>query len=106
LRPYREQFSRQTKIRASGVDEAGGLAAVDSFRQSAVEEGIIDIELMNCPVPGEGEGGNGPSGGELDNRAGGHVVVHSEALGEASKDPMGLAEGAIRGQLVEKSTCR
>jgi hypothetical protein len=31
----------------SFVDEAGELAAVDSLRQSAVEEGILDVELMD-----------------------------------------------------------
>jgi hypothetical protein len=39
----------------SFVDEAGGLAAVDSLRQSVVEEVILDVELMDRPVPREGE---------------------------------------------------
>jgi hypothetical protein len=69
-----------------------------------VEEGILDIELMDRPVPEEGEGEDDSNGGELDNRAEGLVIVHSGALGEAPKDPMGLVavEGAIRGQLVAK----
>jgi hypothetical protein len=67
-------------------------------------EGILDIELMDRPVPGEGEGEDGSNGGELDDEAEGLVVVHSGALGEAPKDPTGLVavEGAVRSHLVAK----
>jgi hypothetical protein len=51
----------------SGVEEAGGLAAVNSLRHSAMEEDIFDIELMDRPVPGEREREDGLNGGELDN---------------------------------------
>jgi hypothetical protein len=65
---------------------------------------IFDIELMNSPVSGEGEGENGLKCGELDDGADGLVVVNSGALGEAPKDPTNLVaiKGAIRGQLVAK----
>jgi hypothetical protein len=88
----------------SFVDEAGGLAAVDSLRQSAVEEGILDVELMDRSAPGEGEGEDGTNSGELNDGAEGLVVVHFGALGEAPKDPTGLVaiEGAVRGKLVAK----
>jgi hypothetical protein len=87
-----------------GVDEAGGLVAVDSHRQSAMEEGILDVELMDRPVPGEGEGEDDTDGGEVDDKAEGLIIVHSGALGEASKDLAGLVavEGAVRSQLVAK----
>jgi hypothetical protein len=55
-----------------------------------MEEGILDIELMDHPVLGEGEGENGPNDGELDDKAEGLVVVHSGTLGEAPKDPTDL----------------
>jgi hypothetical protein len=69
-----------------------------------VEEGILDVELMDRPVPGEGEGEDDANDGELDDEAEGLVVVHSRTLGEAPKDPTGLVavEGAVRGQLVAK----
>jgi hypothetical protein len=88
----------------SGVDEPGGLAAVDSIRQSAVEESILNIELMDRSIPGEGEGEDDANDGEFDDRVEGLVVVHSGVLGEATKDPTGLVavEGAVRGQLVPK----
>jgi hypothetical protein len=88
----------------SGVDEAGGMATVDSLRQSAMKEGILDIELMDRPVPGEGEGEDGENGGELDDGVESLVVVHTRALGEAPKYPVGLVavERVVRGQLVVK----
>jgi hypothetical protein len=69
-----------------------------------MEEGILDIELMNRPVVGEGEGEDDANRGELDDGAEGLVVVHSGALCEAPKDPTGLVavEGTIQGQLVAK----
>jgi hypothetical protein len=81
----------------SSVDEAGGLAAVDNLCQNAVEEGILNVELMDRPVLREGQGEDGSHGGKLDNGAEGLVVVHTRALGEAPKDPTGLVavEGAI-----------
>jgi hypothetical protein len=78
----------------SCVDEAGGLAAVDSLRQSAMEEDILDVELMDRQVLGEGEGENGTNNSELDDGA----------LGEGPEDLTGLVvdEGANRSQLVAK----
>jgi hypothetical protein len=69
-----------------------------------VEEGILDIELMDRPVPGEGEGEDGADDGELDDGVESLVVVHSEALGEAPKDPTSLVavQGAVQGRLVAK----
>jgi hypothetical protein len=80
----------------SGIDEAGGLAAVHSLRQSAMEEGILDVELMDHPVLGEGEGENITNNGELDDGVESLIVVQSGALGKASKHPTGLVavEGA------------
>jgi hypothetical protein len=61
-----------------------------------VEEGILDVELMDRPVPGEGEGEDGANSGELDDGTEGLVVIHSGALGLVA------VEGAVRGKLVAK----
>jgi hypothetical protein len=55
-------------------------------------------------VPGEGKGEDDANSGELDDGVEGLIVVHSGALGEAPKDPVGLVavEGAIRSHLVAK----
>jgi hypothetical protein len=69
-----------------------------------VEEGILNVELMDRPISGEGEGQDDANCGELDDGAEVLVVVHSRALREAPKDPTGLVavEGVVRGQLVAK----
>jgi hypothetical protein len=73
--------------------------------KSVVEEGILDIKMMDHTVTREGEGENGSNSGELDDKAEGLIVVHSRALGEAPKDPTSLVavEGVIRHELVTKN---
>jgi hypothetical protein len=68
-----------------------------------MKEGVLDVELMDHLVPGEGEEED-DADDELDDEAEGLIIVHSRALGEAPKDPAGLVavEGAIRSQLVAK----
>jgi hypothetical protein len=65
-----------------------------------MKEGILDVQLVDRPVPGEDDA----DGGELDDGAEGLIVVHAGSLGEAPKNPAGLVaiEGAIRSQLVAK----
>jgi hypothetical protein len=99
------------QIQTREVNEASGLAAADSLCQSVVEEGILDIELMNRPVLGDGKGENGPDGGELDDGAESLIVVNSGALSDAPKDPTGNGPCSGRGihprsACGEKSTCR
>jgi hypothetical protein len=69
-----------------------------------MEEGILDIELMNHPIPGERVEEDSANGSKLDDGAKGLVIVHSGALGEALKDPTCLVavEGAVRCQLLAK----
>jgi hypothetical protein len=69
-----------------------------------MEEGILDVELMDRLVAGEGEGEDDADSGEFDDGAEGLVVFYSGALGEAPKDPTSLVavEGAVRGQRVAK----
>jgi hypothetical protein len=63
-----------------------------------VEEGILYVELMDCPVPGDGEGDDSANRGKLDDGVEGLIIDNSGALGEASKDPTGLVaiEGVVR----------
>jgi hypothetical protein len=55
-----------------------------------VEEDILDIELMDHLVLGEGKGQDNLNGDKLDDEAKDLIVVHSGAPSEASKDLMGL----------------
>lgn len=38
-----------------GVDEAGWLLRVDGLGERAIEECVVDVELMNWPVVGDSE---------------------------------------------------
>jgi hypothetical protein len=67
------QLADQT--RASGVDEADGLAAVYHLSHSAMEEGILDVQLVDLSRDGKGE--DSSNVGELDDGTEGLVVVHS-----------------------------
>jgi hypothetical protein len=66
-----------------------------------VEEGILDVQLMNHLVSRE----DTPNGGEPDDEAEGLIVVHSGALSEAPKDPTSLVsiKRAVRGELLLKN---
>jgi hypothetical protein len=41
---------------ASRVDEAGGLATIDDLGKLAMEEGVLDVELVSLPFKGERDG--------------------------------------------------
>ena len=62
-----------------------------------MEEGILDVELMDCPASGDGEGEDGSNSGELDDGAEGLIVVYSGAVSETPKNPMTLVavEGVV-----------
>jgi hypothetical protein len=62
------------QIRTSDIDKAGGLAVVDSLYRSVVEEGILDVELMDRLVAGDGEGADGSNGGKLNDVIEGLVI--------------------------------
>jgi hypothetical protein len=40
------------QLRVRKVNEAGGLRAVDRLRESVVEEGVLDVELVYGSTPG------------------------------------------------------
>jgi hypothetical protein len=60
-----------------------------------VKEGVLDVQLVDCPVSGDGK--HDLHGSELDNGPEGHVVVHSETMSETLKERTGLVpiQGAI-----------
>jgi hypothetical protein len=66
------------------------LAAEDYLRESAMEEDIFHIELLNGPVTGDSSGKHRANNGQFYNRAENLLVVDSGALSETPKDPTGL----------------
>jgi hypothetical protein len=90
------------QLRVRGVNEAGGLRAVDSLRECAVEEDALDVELVHRPAPRDSQSQHSSNGGTLDDGAEGLVVVHPRALSEPPEDPMSFVpvKRAIRLEFV------
>jgi hypothetical protein len=83
------------QVRVSRVSEACGLAAEDCLGQSAMEEGILHVELRNGPVVGDSSGEHRANNGQFYNWAESLIIVDSWVLSETLKDPTGLV--AIKG---------
>ena len=84
----------------SRIDEAGRLLAVDHLIKSAVEEGILDVEL-----PNRSNAENEADRGRLHNGAERLVVVHGHLLRETADDPTSFV-ASKRANLCQKSTCQ
>jgi hypothetical protein len=50
-----------------------------------MKEGLLNVQLVDRTILGEGKGEDGPNGGELDNEDKGLILVHSRTLSEAPK---------------------
>jgi hypothetical protein len=74
----------------SRVGEASGLTVEDCLRESAVEEGIFHVELLNKSITGDNSGEHRANSGRFYNWAESLIVVDSGALSETPKDPTGL----------------
>ena len=58
-----------------------------------MEEGILDVKLMDGPAPRESKTEDNADGSRLDDRAEGFIIVHPEALVEATDHPPSLVPG-------------
>jgi hypothetical protein len=85
-------------MRVRGVNEASGLRAVDGLGECAMEEGVLDVELVHGPAPGDRQSQHIPDDYRLDDGAEGLIVVHSGALSEPPKDPTSLV-------MVKRAIC-
>jgi hypothetical protein len=90
------------QLRVSQVNEADGLRAVNRLRECAIEEGILNIELVHWPTPRDSQSQHSLDSGWLDDEVEGLIIVHSEAMSEPPEDPtdLVLVKGAIRLELV------
>jgi hypothetical protein len=86
------------QLRVRRINEANGLRAVGCLKECAVEEGVLDVEQVHGPVPGDSQSQHSPNGGRLDDGAEGLIVVHPGALSESPADPRSLVpvQRAIR----------
>jgi hypothetical protein len=78
----------------SRVGEVHELAAEDCLRESAMEEDLFHIKLLNGSSTGDSSGEHRANSDRFHNWAEGLIVVDPGALSETSKDPTGLV--AIR----------
>jgi hypothetical protein len=87
------------------INKSSRLAAVDGLREGAVHDCILHIKLMNRPRAGDVQGEHGADRGRLDHQVEGLIIVDTESLGEATKDPVSLApfQRAIRVKLVHEN---
>jgi hypothetical protein len=86
----------------SVVDETRRLLAVDLLVKSAMEEGILDVELVNRPGTRDGDAEDGADRGWLHNRTKSLIEVHIGLLREPANDPTSLVvcKTPIRSKLV------
>jgi hypothetical protein len=87
LQAVEELFEPAHQMRVCGVTEASDLRVVDDLRECAMEEGILDAELLHEPTPGYSQSQHSSDGGRLDNGVEGLIIVHPKALSEPLKDP-------------------
>jgi hypothetical protein len=78
------------QLRVRGVNEVGRLRAVHCLRECAMEEGVLDVELVHGSTSGDSQSQHSSDGGSLNDGVDGLVVVHPEALSEPPEDPMSL----------------
>jgi hypothetical protein len=106
LEPVQGLAQATNQVRVSRVGEARRLAAEDCLGESAVEEGIFHVELLNGPVTGDSSGEHRANSGRFYIRAESLVVVNSGALSETLKDPTGLVaiKGPVSTELVREDS--
>ena len=88
----------------AGVEEAGWLLAEDRLGEVAVQEGVLDVQLVDRPVGGDGEGEHDTDGGRLDDGRERLAKVDAGLLREAAKNPTCLVpcQRSIRVQFVSE----
>jgi hypothetical protein len=64
------------QLRVRRVNKASGLRTEDQLRECAMEEGILDMELVHRPTPSDSQSHHSLDGGRLDDETEGLIVVH------------------------------
>ena len=92
-------------VRMRGIHEASGLRAVYRLSQGTMQERVLHIQLMNRPIPRQGQRQNSADGGRFDDRAEGLIKINTRPLRKATKNPSCFVsvKRAIRLKLVTKN---
>jgi hypothetical protein len=69
-----------------GVDEAGWLLAVHAFLELAVQEHVLDIQLVDRPLTGCGDGEHGADRCGFHHRREGLIEINPRSLIEPAND--------------------
>jgi hypothetical protein len=88
------------KVVVSYISKPCGLTTENSLTEGVVEEGILNIKLLNWLVTGDKSSKHHANGGQLHNRAESLIVVDPRALSETSEDAASLV--VIKGPVVAK----
>jgi hypothetical protein len=72
------------------VEPTHQLAAIDYLSENAMQEGILDVQLMHGPHACESQREHHADGSWLHQRVGSLVVVDTEALSKAPENPASL----------------
>ena len=78
------------KVGLGKILESGGMSCKHGLHQGAMEEGILDIELMNRPLARESQREHCADRGGLDDLTEGFGKVDARTLGEAAKNQRAL----------------
>jgi hypothetical protein len=89
----------------SRVGEARGLAVEDCLRESAVEEDIFHVELLNGLDTGDSSGDHRVNSARFHNWAEDLAIIDLGALSETLKDPTGLVviKGPVNTELEREN---
>jgi len=92
-------------MRLGGINKTCGLGAVDCLAEGAMQESILDVELMNRPILRESHGQNSANSCRLDDWAESLIIINTGALCEATKHRASLVsvERAVSMKLVMKN---
>ena len=74
-------------VRKGFVDKARRLREIHRFMEITMQEGILDIKLMDGPCLRGGNTEHDMDSSGFDHRAEGFIIVHTLTLGEATHHP-------------------
>lgn len=102
LEAIEQLLKKPHMVGVRGVDEPGWLVAIHRFCEGAVEEGILDVELVYGPGVESSNAEDDADGGRLDYRAEYLVIVDAMPLRVASynRAPLVVGKRAVGVELV------
>jgi hypothetical protein len=76
-----------------GVNETGGLLAVDNFVEMTMKKGVFDIKLVDRPGVRESKREDDANGGRFDDRTEGFIEINAGLLRKTTNNPTSFVSG-------------